>query len=250
MLPYISILLDESCDISVTKKLLIYAKTISSDFDIETHFLDNLQISDGTAKTTYQSVKNAFQERNISLSKALAVGSDVASVMTGRKNGFVALLQKQDSPYVIGIHCVAHRLALCSSQAEDKVPYLKQYQQILSDIFYHFKRSALRRTKINAIQAILEDPKLQCKELHNVRWFSMYSALETVCRTWGSLATYFETEMEQANDSTAKGFFKKMSSIVFIAVTHLLMDIIPKITQLSLFFSKRLNRPGHDQTQC
>ena len=153
--PYISILLDESCDISVTKKLLIYAKTISSDFDIETHFLDNLQISDGTAKTIYQSVKNALQERNISLNKVLAVGSDGASVMTGRKNGFVALLKKQDSPYVIGIHCIAHRLALCSSQAADKVPYLKQYQQILSDIFYHFKRSALRRTKINAIQALL-----------------------------------------------------------------------------------------------
>ena len=85
---YFSILLDESCDISVTKKLLIYAKTISSDFDIETHFLDNLQISDGTAKTIYQSVKNALQERNILLSKVLAVGSDGASVMTGRKNGF------------------------------------------------------------------------------------------------------------------------------------------------------------------
>ena len=66
----------------------------------------------------------------------------------------------------------------------------------------------------------------------------MYSALETVYRTWGSLATYFETEMEQANDSTAKGFFKKMTSFVFIAVTHLLMDIIPKVTQLSLFFQK------------
>ena len=236
--PYISILLDESCDISVTKKLLIYAKTISSDFDIETHFLDNLQISDGTAKTIYQSVKNALQERNISLNKVLAVGSDGASVMTGRKNGFVALLKKQDSPYVIGIHCVAHRLALCSSQAADKVPHLKQYQQILSDFFYHFKRSALHRTKINAIQSILEDPILQYKELHSVRWFSMYSALETVYRTWGSLATYFKTEMEQANDSTAKSFFKKMTSFVFIAVTHLLMDIIPKVTQLSLFFQK------------
>ena len=81
-----------------------------------------------TAKTFYQSVKNALQEPNISLSKVLAVGSDGASVMTGRKNGFVVLLKKQDSPYVIGILCVAHRLALCSSQAADKVPYLKQYQ--------------------------------------------------------------------------------------------------------------------------
>ena len=220
--PFISVLLDESCDISVTKKLLVYARGISPDFDIETHFVNYLQIPDGTAQTIYNSVKNALQERNISLCKVLAVASDGASVMTGSKNGFVALLKRQDSPYVIGIHCIAYRLALCSSQAADKVPYLKQYQQILSDIFYHFKRSALRREKINSIQTILDDPKLQYKELHSVRWFSIYAALETVHRTWGPLATYFETEMEHSNDSTAKGFFKKLTSFVFIAVTYLL----------------------------
>ena len=66
----------------------------------------------------------------------------------------------------------------------------------------------------------------------------MYSALQTVYRTWASLATYMETEMESSNDSVAKGFFKKITSFAFIATTHLLMDIIPKITQLSLFFQK------------
>ena len=139
---------------------------------------------------------------------------------------------------MIGIHCIAHRLALCSSQAADKVSYLKQYQQILSDIFYHCKRSALRREKIKSIHTIFDDPELQYKELHSVGWFTMYAALETVHRTWGSLATYFETEMEHSNDSTAKGFFKTLTSFVFIVVTYLLMDIIPKVTQLSLFFQK------------
>ena len=81
---------------------------------------------------------------------------------------------------MIGMHCIAHRLALCSSQAADKVSYLKQYQQILSDIFYHFKRSALRREKIKSIHTISDDPKLQYKELHSVRWFCMYAALETL----------------------------------------------------------------------
>ena len=61
----------------------MYAGGISPDFDIETHFVNNLQIPDGTAQTVYNSVKNAVQERNISLCKVLAVGSDGASVMTG-----------------------------------------------------------------------------------------------------------------------------------------------------------------------
>ena len=75
--------------------------------------------------------------------------------MTGSKNGVVALIKKQDSPFVLGVHCIAHRLALCSSQAAESVPYLKSYQQILSDIFYHFKRSALRREKLKEIQNLL-----------------------------------------------------------------------------------------------
>lgn len=115
---------------------------------------------------------------------------------------------------------------------------MKEYQQILSDIFYHFKRSAIRREKVKEIQSILDEPNLQYKELQSVRWFSMYNALEAVYRTWGSLATYLETEMEQNNDSTCKGFFKKVTRFSFLAVTYLLMDIIPRVTQLSLFFQK------------
>lgn len=41
-----------------------------------------------------------------------------------------------------------------------------------------------------------------------------------------------------SNVAVSKGLLKKITSFSFIAVTHLLMDIIPKLTQLSLFFQK------------
>lgn len=236
--PYVSVLLDESCDISVTKKLLLYAKTVSNDFDVDTHFVKNVHIPDGKAETIFTTVKKVLNEYNITYDKVVAVGSDGASVMTGSKNGFVAMVKKQESPFVIGVHCMAHRLALCTSQAADRVPFLKGYNQILSDIFYHFKRSALRREKVKEIQSVLQEPQLQYKEIHSVRWFSMYAALESLYRTWVSLATYFESQMVESNDSVSKGFFKKMTTFTFIAVTYLLMDIIPKVTQLSLFLQK------------
>ena len=51
-------------------------------------------------------------------------GSDGASVMTGVRSGISTRL-KADNPYIVNIHCVAHRLALAAAQASDKVRYLK-----------------------------------------------------------------------------------------------------------------------------
>ena len=85
---------------------------------------------------------------------------------------------------------------------------------------------------------MLQDPTIQYKEIHSVRWFSMYAALEALYRTWPSLATYMESEVEKCNDSFAKGVLKKISTYTFIATLYFLMDVIPKLTQLSLFFQK------------
>ena len=137
-----------------------------------------MRIPDGTANTIFKNVKHILETHQMSFKKVIAIGSNGASVMTGTKAGFVSLIRNKESPFVIGVHCMAHRLALCSSQAAEKVTYLKDYQKILSDIFYHFKRSALRREKIKEIQKVLDKPQLQYKEIHSVRWFSMYAALE------------------------------------------------------------------------
>ena len=46
----------------------------------------------------------------------MGFGSDGASVMTGHDSG-VAAVMKCSNPYLISIHCFAHRLAPTSSQA-------------------------------------------------------------------------------------------------------------------------------------
>ncbi|XP_048236859.1 zinc finger protein 862-like [Haliotis rufescens] len=180
--PCLSILIDESTDISVTKKLLIYTKSLTSSFDVETNFLANVQIPDGKANTLLGAVKKTLLDRGIPMSKIIAVGSDGAAVMTGRNNGFVALLNKESAVPVVGVHCIAHRLALVTSQAAEKVPYLKKFQGTLSDVFYFFKKSSVRRERLYALEEVLEFDNVTYKEIHNVRWFSIYSALEAVFR--------------------------------------------------------------------
>jgi hypothetical protein len=51
-------------------------------------------------------------------------------------------------PHLIHVHCMAHRLALCSCQAADAVPVIKSYQQWLTNLFNYFSQSRSRKKEI------------------------------------------------------------------------------------------------------
>ena len=53
-----------------------------------------------------------------------------------------AMMQCQN-PHMVNIHCVAHRLAFCTSQAASENSHLQAHQQILTDLFYYFKVKAV-----------------------------------------------------------------------------------------------------------
>lgn len=236
----VSLMCDESDDISVQKKLVVYVRLIPKDssFEPETYFLDNVTIEKGDAETIYTHLKATASDKGIDVKKIMFLGSDGASVMTGRKSGVSARLSG-DQPFLVNIHCMAHKLALCTSHAADSVNYLKKHREILTNIFYYFKHSSLRTANLSKIVDVLDDKKLKIKEIHAVRWFAFYSALEAVFHTWGSLVTYFEQEKQSESGGAAKGIHSQLTQFEFVAVTYLLMDIMPILTKLSLSFQKK-----------
>ncbi|XP_015767968.1 PREDICTED: zinc finger protein 862-like [Acropora digitifera] len=238
--PCISILVDESTDISVTKMLVIYARLVKLEtFKPETRFVTNVHVADGTAATITESITKALNQRNVPLQKVTGLGSDGASVMTSNKEGVTGKLQ-QLNPKIVNIHCIAHRLQLCFFQAANKVKYLKEFQELLTNIFYYFKKSALQNEKLKAIQEVLNEPKMKYKEIHQVRWLSFYKALETLYLTWDSLVTFFEQEVanKQDKDGKIKGYIKKLTEYDFVASIHMVMDVMPNIMELTLVFQK------------
>ena len=235
----VSLMCDESDDVAVKKKLVCYVRFVPKDgeFEPETLFLDNIEIEKGDAETVYTKLKEAAQNRGIDMKKVMFLGSDGASVMTGKKSG-VSTRLLDDQPLCLNIHCMAHKLALCTSQSADHVVYLKKYREILTNIFYHFKHSSLRSSNLNKIEAVLHDKQLKIKEIHAVRWFAFFSALEAVYHTWSSLVTYFEQEKQAEKGGAAKGIHSQITQLEFIGVTYLLMDIMPILNKLSLSFQK------------
>ncbi|XP_069115977.1 zinc finger protein 862-like isoform X2 [Argopecten irradians] len=196
-----------------------------------TMFLTNVECTDATGRGLAGEIMKELQSRGVQPGKLLSLGSDGASVMTGKHN---AILKRQN-PHMINTHCIAHRLALCTSQAAESIPMLKRHQQILTDLFYYFKGSAKRAARLHEIQKLMDDPVLNYKEVHAVRWLSFFSALTTVWRTLDSLLSYL-AERNHSEDPKAAGLKKKIGTDSFISLTYMLMDAMAPVTILSQFF--------------
>ena len=88
------------------------------------------------------------------LSKLVAMGSDGASVMLGKKSGVLVLLKEQQ-PSLIGVHCSAHRLELCYKDAIKKVPLAGKVLTLLTGLYYMYPNSPLNRTNLkNAFKCL------------------------------------------------------------------------------------------------
>ena len=66
--------------------------------------------------TINQSLLDFLNDKGLDITNVSSFGSDVASVMTGSREGVATHLKRLNS-YIISIHCVAHRLALAAGQA-------------------------------------------------------------------------------------------------------------------------------------
>lgn len=88
--------------------------------------------------------------------------------MVGCRTGVTTQL-KAKNPYILSIHCIAHRLALASGQAADAVPYVKQYQLYVNSIYRYFHYSTKHAAKLKEIQSVLNENFIKCFTLDGCR---------------------------------------------------------------------------------
>ena len=117
--PVYSIMLDESTDISVEKKLSICVRYLKLG-EPQTIFLCNVDLPDGFAHTIISKVVEQFDKLGIELSKRTSLATDGAAVMMGRKTGVVTQLQSKHSQFCVQTHCIAHRLNLACTDTIKK----------------------------------------------------------------------------------------------------------------------------------
>ena len=232
---YVTALGDETTDIAITKKFILYAQVCTPDMEGKTLFISNTKVPDGTGKTISTEIYKQMSNRGVDEHKVTGLGSDGAKVMTGVGEGVTGHMLRKNA-HLVNVHCNPHRLNLCISQAAEKVPAMVQYCQTLDDIGDYFKKSSNRNEKMAEVHEALGTNYLKYKEYCPTRWLSLYNCLDVVHRTMDALLTYFGRNMDRVQkDPKANGLTKKVATRKFICITHFLRDIIPVVSTLSMF---------------
>ena len=232
----ISIMIDESTDVSVLKQLVIYSRGVVGG-TLECHFLGIRDLSDGRAATIETAVLEFLEEKDFDIANVSSLGSDGAAVMTGRKDGVATRLRRLNSN-LISIHCVAHRLALAAGQASQSVPYLRRFKEILSSLFYFYHNSSVRQAGLTQIQTVLGDVALRLKQAKDVRWLSHQSAVDALRRSLIPVLTSLDREAAERGEPTASGLVNFMRKYFFVAALSLFADVLPHLCKLSKVMQK------------
>ncbi|XP_053377704.1 zinc finger protein 862-like [Mercenaria mercenaria] len=233
-----SLVLDESTDIGNSKRVLMYAQCVTVE-GLDYCLLSNKQLTagSGNADNIVEMVLSELKSKGLDISKMVGIGTDGASVMTGKKNGVVVKL-KEHSSALVGAHCAAHRTALATSQAAKYVQEMDDYSRTVSSVFRYFSNSSLRSNRLRAVQSVLNLPELKFAEVHSVRWLSMENAVTAIYRSYPALCMCLEREA--VYDSAAKGLYNEVIQFKFIALTHVMMDILPFMGRLSKNFQSKV----------
>lgn len=177
-------------------------------------------------------------------SNLVGLGTDGASVMTGRLNGAVKKivdfqLNAQSAPSkceAVGVHCAAHKLSLAASQAGDKVPYVKKFKDMLRKLYDFFDNSSVRTAGLGAVQELLNDSKLKLLQPSSTRWLSVGNAVGRLKDKFASVVISLGREAEERHDVTAAGLHHVITQYKFVATMLLLCDVLPTVNRLSLLF--------------
>jgi len=74
--------------------------------------------------------------------KLICVGADGASVMQGNRNGLCIHLQTSVAPYMIPIHCMAHRLNLAYKIVSTHICMAK-VEELIDEVYAYFSKSGI-----------------------------------------------------------------------------------------------------------
>ena len=106
--PFIGTGIDESTDRATEKHLAIVVRYICNAGKCMTQFLDCVAVQDGKAATVVDAVDVTMKKFGVKF------GSNGASVMASDIRGVNGMLKKRN-PFLVFVHCVAHRLNLAGT---------------------------------------------------------------------------------------------------------------------------------------
>ena len=184
-----------------------------------TRFLDMPVCNIANGQTLFNALDSVLAKRGIPWDNVIGFSSDSASVMTGKRNSVLSrVLQRQ--PKVFSLACVCHLAALAAAAGLKVLPF--SIDQLLMDIFYHFKHSSKRWQEFLDILADFEEvAPMRVLKHCTTRWLSLERAVNRLLTLWSALNAYFDRKADTGNDRC-----KKIAEMLLSSETKLYISFV------------------------
>jgi len=157
--------------------------------------------------------------------------SDGESVLRGKRNSVLTRLrQKFDS--LFDLHCIPHSFNLISSFAAQGFPDYVEY--LVKTIYNHFSYSSKRSAEWSDLQASMELKPYKIVQWSEIRWSSLFEAINRILIRWDSLLIYFKLQ----NGVEIRHIINKMEKPRIKAYFQFLKIYLEKVNNLNKYFQK------------
>lgn len=184
-----SLKIDETTDVSSAKCLVIIARFYDeAKCSISDCFMGLVELTDATAQEIFNTIKQHFENCQISIKNIVSLAVDNASVMTGHINGVVSKF-REDNPKLFLLKCTCHTLHLCASAASKQLP--NNIEKTVKNIYNHFAHSPKRIGAYQKFQEFFNMEKHKILGLSTTRWLSYEIVVNRILEQWEALKYYF-----------------------------------------------------------
>jgi hypothetical protein len=162
--------------------------------------------------------------------KVVCFGGDGVSVFQGCKAGVIVLLQKEDCPYMFGVHYFAYRTNLAVEPLSN-LPIVAKCESLCQSMYAYFSLSPKKHLEFQKLVDVVETEGLNMLRNMKTRWISVLEPLRRI------LGEYKTMICKMAEDAAIKDLHlsdkqrasRRMLgtiSICFVMLVHCLSCLI------------------------
>ena len=128
---------------------------------------------------------------------------------------------------------------IVSIDASKAVGKVLEYKNTANGVYKFYQYSATRNERLKELTSVLSDDDFtSLKQPCSVRWLSLQRAVDSLRQNWPAIVMELGEEASRQKNAVADGLLRQVHTFAFIAMTHMLSDILAIINRLNLVFQK------------
>jgi hypothetical protein len=134
---------------------------------------------------------------NVVAERMVSFGADGVSVFQGSRTGTTQQLKQKDAPFMIGVHCMAHRTNLVVEPLSN-LPMVEKLETLCQALYNYFTMNSKKHLEFQKLAYIMETKGLRMLKNVKTRWINLLEPLRRV------LAEYKTLVVKMCEDSAVK----------------------------------------------